>query len=69
MPPGTPKERVQILAKAFEETLKDKEFLTETEKAKLDLEPVTSGGLEKAVAEIFKLDPVMLAKLKEILFK
>ncbi len=69
LPPGTPKEQTQILTKAFLETLKDKEFLAEAEKAKLDIEPVTARDLEKAVAAIFKLDPSMVPKLKDILYK
>ena len=69
LPPGTPKERVQILVKAFQETLKDKEFLAESEKARLDLTPVTREEFEKAVAAMFKLNPSLSAKLKEILFK
>ena len=69
LPPGTPKERVQILRKAFQEMLKDKAFLAETEKAKLMLDPVTGDDLEKMVAELFTLDPTFLAKLKDILYK
>jgi tripartite-type tricarboxylate transporter receptor subunit TctC len=67
--PGTPNEQVQILSKAFQETLKDKEFIAEMEKAKLDLNPVTGEELEKAVNGIFKMDTAMRAKMKEILFK
>lgn len=69
LPPGTPKDREQILSKAFQDTMKDKEFLAETEKAKLDLNVVTGEELKKAVAGIFKLDSTMSAKLKDILFK
>ncbi len=69
LPPGTPKEEAQILTKALTETLKDKEFLAEADKAKLDIEPVTAAGLEKAVGSIFKLDSAMVAKLKDILYK
>jgi tripartite-type tricarboxylate transporter receptor subunit TctC len=69
LPPGTPKERVHILAKALLETLKDKEFLIDTEKAKLDLNPVTGEELEKVVSEFLKTDSAMVAKLKEILLK
>jgi tripartite-type tricarboxylate transporter receptor subunit TctC len=69
LPPGTPKEQEQILSKALQETLKDKEFIAEMEKAKLDLNPVTGEELEKAVAGIFKIDPALTAKMKEILFK
>lgn len=69
LPPGTPDERGQTLRKALQEALKDKEFLAETEKAKLGLNPVTGDDLKRTIEGIFKLDPVLLAKLKEILFK
>ncbi len=69
LPPGTPKDREQILSKALQDTLSDKEFLAETEKAKLDLAPVSSEELEKTVAGIFKMDAAMTAKMKDILFK
>jgi tripartite-type tricarboxylate transporter receptor subunit TctC len=69
LPPGTPKDRVQILRTALQETLKDREFLAEMEKAKLDLGPVTGDELERAVAGIFKLDSNLKAKLNDILFK
>src|SRR5262245_2618013 len=45
LPPGVPKDRVQILRSAFEETLKDKTFLAEAEKMKLAIEPVTGDEL------------------------
>jgi tripartite-type tricarboxylate transporter receptor subunit TctC len=68
LPPGTPKERVQILGRAFQETLKDPAFLAEAEKGKLTLDPVTGDELEKMVAELFTLDAALLAKLKEVLY-
>lgn len=67
LPPGTPKERVQILRKAFADTLKDPEFLAEAKKGSLDLDPVSGEDLDKIVAGFFKLDPVVVSKLKEIL--
>jgi hypothetical protein len=39
------------------------------EKAKLDLNPVSGEELEKVVGAIFKIDPALTAKMKEILFK
>ena len=69
LPPGTPKEQVQILTNAFTETLKDKEFLADAEKGKLDIDPVTVAELEKSVASLFKMDKTIVAKLKDILFK
>jgi len=65
--PGTPKDRVQLLRKAFMDTLKDPEFLTDAQKAKLEVDPMTGEELERTVHGLFKLDPVFLAKLKDIL--
>lgn len=67
LPPGTPKERVQILRKAYMDTMKDPEFLADAKKAKLDLNPDDGVGLERNVKEIFDLEPSLVAKLKEIL--
>jgi tripartite-type tricarboxylate transporter receptor subunit TctC len=67
LPPGTPKDRVRLLRKAFMDTLKDPEFLADTQRAKLDLDPIDGADLEKQVRELFKLDPALVAKMKEIL--
>ena len=67
LPPGTPKERVQTLRKAFMDTMKDPEFLAEAQKAKLDINPLDGAELERNVHEIFNLEPQLAAKLKEIL--
>jgi len=67
LPPGTPRERVQILRKAYMDTMKDPEFLADAKKAKLDLNPDDGASLERNVKEIFDLQPSLLTKLKEIL--
>ena len=67
VPPGTPKERVQFLRKAFAETLADPEFLAEAKKSNLDIEPVTGEDLERTVAKLFKLTPSASAELKKAL--
>ena len=68
LPPGIPAERVQALRKAFQAVMEDKEFLAETEKTKLTVDPVAGDDLQRLVAEIFAMEPTMLAKLKEILY-
>jgi len=68
-PPGTPKERVQVLRKAFQDTLNDKAFLAEAEKAKLTLDPVAGEELERLIAELFTLDPAFVDKLKAVLYR
>jgi tripartite-type tricarboxylate transporter receptor subunit TctC len=67
MPPGTPKDRVQAMRAAFLATLKDPAFLAEAEKSKLDVDPVTGEELEKIVAGLYKMNPAILANLKEVL--
>jgi tripartite-type tricarboxylate transporter receptor subunit TctC len=68
-PPGTPKERVQILRRAFQETLSDKALLAEAEKAKLTLDPVSGEELEKLIADLFTLDASFVEKLKAVLYR
>jgi tripartite-type tricarboxylate transporter receptor subunit TctC len=67
LPPGTPKDRVQILRKAFQQTMTDPEFLADADKSLLDINPLTGQELEKTVLELFKVDPAMIAKLNAIL--
>jgi hypothetical protein len=67
LPPGTPKDRVRLLQKAFMDTMKDAEFLADAKKAQLDIAPVPGEEVEKTVARFFKLDAALVAKLREIL--
>jgi tripartite-type tricarboxylate transporter receptor subunit TctC len=67
LPPGTPKDRVEILRAAFMNTMRDPEFLADAQKANLNINPLDGPTLEKGVREVFTLDPALLPKLKEIL--
>lgn len=67
--PGTSKDIVQTLRSAFQATLKDKEFLAELDKAKLNLKPATGEALAQVVQGLFDLDSGMKAKLKDVLYK
>ncbi len=69
LPPGTPKERVQILRKAFQETLRDPEFVADAKKSKLGVDPISPEEVERIIAGLFKLDAGLLDKLKDILYK
>ncbi|MEK6600952.1 MAG: tripartite tricarboxylate transporter substrate-binding protein [Candidatus Binatota bacterium] len=65
--PGTPKERVQILRKAFQDTLRDPEFVAEAKKANLEIDPLTGEEVEKIVAELFNISPSTVSKLAAVL--
>jgi tripartite-type tricarboxylate transporter receptor subunit TctC len=63
VPPGTPKERLQILRKAFADTMKDPEFIAEAEKSKLETTYVSGEEIEKYVSQVLSITP----KAKELL--
>ena len=67
--PGVPKERVDILRKAFMQTMKDKEFMEECEKVRLPVDPVSGEDLESAVLAAFKTPRPLVEKLKEVIYK
>ena len=67
LPPSTPKDRVQTIRKAFMDTMTDPEFLAEAKKVNLDINADDGAALEQNVKEILKLDPALVAKLKETL--
>lgn len=69
LPPGTPRDRVEMLHKAFHATLKDPAFLAEAKKANLSIDPITGAEMNKLVADVFALDAGLLAKLKDALYQ
>lgn len=67
LPPGTPRDRVELLRKAFMATMKDPEFLGEMNKSQLGINPLPGNAVEKIVAGIFKLQPAQVVRIKEVL--
>jgi tripartite-type tricarboxylate transporter receptor subunit TctC len=67
LPPGTPKDRVQILRKALADTIKDQDFLAEVKKLNFAVDPISGEELEGIIHGLLKMKPETLAKLKEIL--
>ena len=65
-PPGLPPERLQTLRAAFDATMKDPEFFAFTDKAKLEVDPVTGQEIEAAVREIYGTPPEVVARAKVI---
>jgi hypothetical protein len=66
-PPGVPQDRVDALRKAFMDTMKDKEFLAEAEKAKLEITPISGADVQKIVVDAYKTDPATVKKTAEML--
>jgi hypothetical protein len=53
---------VRLLRKAFDDTMRDAEFLAEADKAKIDIKPVSGEELEKSVLNVLQLEPGLVAK-------
>jgi hypothetical protein len=48
-------------------TMNDAEFRADTEKANLDISPLSGEELEKTVHSLSKVNPALLGKLKQII--
>jgi len=65
LPPGVPAERVEVLRKAFMETMKDPELQAEAAKQRLDINPQTGTEVQQLVDNIYSLSPDLLAVLRK----
>jgi len=57
VPPGTPKNRLDILRKAFKSVMEDPEFLAAAKKAKLNVTYVTPEKIEAAIQKMYSMPP------------
>ena len=62
-----PADRLAILRKAFDDMLKDPEFLAEAAKAKLTIEPMSGVEVDKVAADMFKADPKAVETVKSLM--
>jgi tripartite-type tricarboxylate transporter receptor subunit TctC len=62
--PSTPKDRVDTLRRAFDDTMKDPEFIADAQRSKLTLGPLPGDELQKLVSEVSNLPPALLEKVK-----
>ena len=62
--PEAPADRVTALRRAFDATMKDSEFLSEAQKLKVGISPMTGEELQKLVASVSDLSPALLEKVR-----
>ena len=60
-PPDVPKDRADALRKAFMDTMNDRDFLAEVEKAKVEVTPVSGDTLNQMVQDIYASTPPSVA--------
>ena len=63
-PPNLLADRAAALRKAFMDTMTDKDFLAEADKAQLEINPVSGEDVEKLVKEVYATPADIVAKAK-----
>ena len=69
VPPGTPKERLLVLRRAFADTMKDPEFVAEAEKSKFDATFVSGEEIERYVDNVLSVTPTAKELLNFLMVK
>ena len=66
-PPGTPADRVKILREAYLKAVRDPELITEAQKARWVIEPVSGDELQAVAERIMVQPPQVVEQVKKIL--
>ena len=67
LPPGVPAERVEALRRAFDATMKDKDFLADAAKLNLDVDPLTGEQDAGLVEQVARTSPETAARVRAAL--
>jgi tripartite-type tricarboxylate transporter receptor subunit TctC len=66
-PPDLRADRAQVLRKAFDDTMKDPEFLAEAKQRLLEVNPMSGADIDKLVGELYQTPPEVIAATKAII--
>lgn len=61
-PPEIPKARLAAIRKAFNDTLKDPDFLADAKKRRLEIDPITGEEIEKLINELYQTPKELAAR-------
>jgi tripartite-type tricarboxylate transporter receptor subunit TctC len=68
-PPGIPPERKAALVKAFDETMKDPDYLADAKRLDLDVNPVSGKELDELLAELYATPKDVVKRAGEAITK
>jgi tripartite-type tricarboxylate transporter receptor subunit TctC len=68
-PPGIPGDRKAALISAFDQTMKDAEFLAEAKKLNLDINPMNATTFHELMAELYATPKPVLEKARQAIAK
>lgn len=64
VPPGVPAERLAALRKAFDETMKDPEFLEDARRSRMDLDPLGGQEIQARIEKLYATPPAVIERAK-----
>ena len=67
LPPGVPQDRVKAIEAAFQKTLRDPELITEAERSKLNISPISGDELRGMILEGLSMPKNLKEKLRPML--
>ena len=65
MPPNVAPERVDAIRRAFDATMKDKEFLQEADKLKIEIDPLAGEQVAALIADIYKTPAATVERVRD----
>jgi len=66
-PPGVPADRVTLLRRAFDDTLKDPLFLADAEKMRLEIDPLTGEQVQEIVSRVLGTPKPIINQIQSVL--
>jgi tripartite-type tricarboxylate transporter receptor subunit TctC len=64
-PPETPPAQLEVLRKAFDATMADKEFLADAERTRVDIEPLPGAKVQEVVAKLYAAPPAIVERARK----
>jgi tripartite-type tricarboxylate transporter receptor subunit TctC len=65
MPPNVPAERVNAIRRAFDAVMKDKEFLEEADKLKIEIDPLGGAQVASLIEQIYKTPAATVERVRD----
>jgi hypothetical protein len=66
-PPGVPPERVEILRRAFDQTMKDAGFLADARRLRLEITPSSGEEVERSVHQVLATPPEIIRETAAVM--
>lgn len=66
-PAGLPADKTAMLRKAFDDTMKDQDFLDDTRKGKLDVAPIRGAQIESLIKRVYATPKGLISRISQIL--